>query len=327
MNPTNSIMDEVQEIRQKAQAFRKQKRYSDAVGLYQALWNEHRDKCNEWDGWGYATCLRKLGKPETALDICRAVYQFKPEFKAGKNLYAWCIYDTEIRNDDETIKNNEKNFFRAVNAILNLTVQDEYSPYSKTILRVVDYLSKTKVSFPADDIISWLDKLDANGLSKEPFIIGDIDDIQKEIPSEKEKWYSIKAKVLEKLGRYKDCIDLCEIALTDIDGFHYSGDIWLKRRIALCKDKLGRKDEAAEGLELILQQRKEWFIQHELARIYYELGKNDKALTVAIDSALNFGKDENKWELFLLLAQILIADSRLDARSIAMMKSEKTGQT
>ena len=34
-------MDEVQEIRQNAQAFRKQKRYSEAVGLYQALWIEH----------------------------------------------------------------------------------------------------------------------------------------------------------------------------------------------------------------------------------------------------------------------------------------------
>lgn len=203
MNISNSIMDKVQEIRQKAQTFRKQKRYSEAVDLYQALWTEHRDKCNEWEGWGYATCLRKLGKPEAALEICRTVYQIKPEFKVGKNLYAWCIYDIEIKKDNETIRNNEKNFFRAVNAILNITVQDEYSPYSKTILRVVDYLSKTKVSFPADDIFGWLEKLDENVLSKEPFIIEDIDDKQKEIPSEKEKCYSIKAKALEKLERIR----------------------------------------------------------------------------------------------------------------------------
>jgi len=316
-------MDEIQEIRQNAQAFRKQKRYSEAVGLYQALWTENRDKCNEWEGWGYAHCLRKLGKSYDALDVCRNVYQMCPDFQAGKNLYAWCIYDTEIRKDNETINKDEKNFFKAVNAILNLTVQDEYSPYSKTILRVVDYLSKAKISFPADDIISWLEKLDENGLSKEPFIIEDVDGKQKEIPSEKEKCYSINAKALEKLGRYKDCMDLCENALADIDGFHYSGDIWLKRRIALCKDKLGRKDEAAEGLELILQQRKEWFMQHELARIYYELGKNEKALTVAIDSALNFGKDENKWELFLLLARILIVDNMLDVARMHLLFAAK----
>jgi cold shock CspA family protein len=164
-----------------------------------------------------------------------------------------------------------------------------------------------------------LEKLDEKKLSKKAFVFEDIDGKQKEIPSEKEKWYSIKAKALEKLERYKDCIDLCENSLTDIDGFHYSGDIWQKRRIALCKYKLGRKDEAAEGLELILQQRKEWFIQHELARIYYELGKNKKAIKVAIDSALNFGKDENKWELFLLLARLLVANNRLDEAKMHLL--------
>ena len=316
-------MDEVQEIRQNAQAFRKQKRYSEAVCLYQTLWTEHRDKCNEWEGWGYASCLRKLGKSETALQICREVYQIKSDFKAGKDLYAWCVYDTEIKKDNEEIKNKEKSFFEAVNAILKLTVQNEYSPYSKTILRVVDYLSKTKVSFPADDIIRWLEKLDENGISKEPFVVKDSDDKQKEIPSDKEKWYSIKAKALEKLGRYEDCVALCENALADVDRFHYSGDIWLKRRIALCKDKLGRKDEAAEGLEIILQQRKEWFMQNELARIYYELGKNEKALTVAIDSALNFGRDENKWGLFLLLARILSDDSKLDEAKMHLLFAAK----
>ncbi len=316
-------MDDIQEIRQNAQAFRKQKRYGEAVGLYQALWTEHRDKCNGWDGWGYATCLRKLGKSETALEICRTVYKMEPDLEPGKNLYAWCIYDTEIKKDNDTIKNNEKNYFKAVNAIINLTVQNEYSPYSKAILRVVDYLAKTKVSFPADDIINWLEKLDENGLSKEPFVIEDIDGKQKGIASEKEKWFSIKAKALEKLGRYEECMDLCENALGDIDRFHYSGDIWLRRRIALCKGKLGRKDEAAEGLKLILQQRKEWFIQHELARIYYELGKNEEALTAAIDSALNFGKDENKWELFLLMARILREANRLDAARMHLLFAAK----
>ena len=216
-------MDEIQEIKQKAQVFRKQKRYSEAVVFYQSLWTENREKCNEWEGWGYATCLRKLDKSEEALEICRDVYQIKPEFKAGKNLYAWCIYDTEIKKDNETIKKDEKNFFKAANAILSLTDQDEYSPFSRTILRVVDYLSEIRISFPADDIISWLEKLDDEKLSKEAFIFKNVDGEQKETPSEKEKWYSIKAKAIEKLECYEDCIDLCEKALADIMGRLQSG--------------------------------------------------------------------------------------------------------
>ena len=305
-------MDEVQEIKQNAQAYRKQERYNDAVDLYRELWTEHRERCNEWEGWGYAICLRKLGNSEKALEICRAVYQTKPEFKAGKNLYAWCIYDTEIKKDNEQIKKDEGKFYKAVSAIQELTSQDQYSPHSKTIFRAIDYLIETKQIYPAEAVIGWIDKLDQNTLSDEPYRFIGADGKQREVQSEKEKWFAIKTKSLEKLGRYEECTDICKEALETILNFHYNNDVWFKRRIALSKAYLGDKQKAAEELETILQRKKEWFIEHEIANIYFDLGDNKKALDYAIDAALNFGKNENKWELFLLMAQILIAQGRVD---------------
>ena len=178
-----------------------------------------------------------------------------------------------------------------------LTSQDQYSPYVKTIFRVIDYIIKSRASYPANDIINWVDKLDMNGLSQEPFtFIGD-DQKHREIQSDQEKWFAIKTKALEKNGVYEECIELCEKALLNISKFHYSNDIWFKRRIALSKAHLGDKRKAADELEVLLQNKKEWFIQHELARIHYDLGNIEKALKFAIEAALNFGKNEYKWEL------------------------------
>ena len=305
-------MDEVQEIKQNAQAYRKQERYNDAVDLYRKLWTEYRERCNEWEGWGYATCLRKLGKAEEALEICRAVYQTKPNFKAGKDLYAWCIYDTEIKKDNEQIKKDEEKFYKAISAIQNLTTQDQYSPHAKTIFRVIDYLIQTKQIYPAEAIIGWTDKLDQNTLSDEPYRFIGADGKHREVQSDKERWFAIKTKSLEKLGRYEECTEISTEALATLSNFHYNNDVWFQRRIALSKAHLGDKQKAAEDLEKILQRKKEWFIQHEIANIYYDLGNYERALKYAIDAALNFGKNENKWELFLLMAQILIAQGRID---------------
>ena len=305
-------MSEIQKIKKEALELRKQSRYSEALKLYNDLWANHRESCNEWEGWGFATCLRKLGNSEEALEICRTIYQSKPDFEAGNNLYAWCIYDTEIKQDNEQIKKNEKKYFKAVNAILNLTRQDQYSPYTKTIFRLIDYLIQTKQLYPAEAVIGWLDKLDRSSLSDEPYRFIGTDGKHREVQSDKERWFAIKTKSLEKLGRYEECTEISKEALATLSNFHYSNDVWFQRRIALSKAHLGDKQKAAEELEKILQRKKEWFIQHEIANIYYDLGDNKNALNYAIDAALNFGKNENKWELFLLMAQILIAQGRID---------------
>jgi tetratricopeptide (TPR) repeat protein len=316
-------MSEIQKIKKEALELRKQGRYSEALKLYNDLWANHGESCNEWEGWGFATCLRKLGNSEEALEICRTIYQNKPDFEAGKKLYAWCVYDTEIKKDNEQIKKDENKFFKAANAILTLTQQDQYSPYTKTIFRVIDYLIKTKASYPADDIMGWVDKLDPNSLSREPFSFKGHDGKHREIQSDQEKWFAIKTKALEKIGSFQECIELSERALINTEKFHHNNDIWFKRRIALSKANLGDKNQAVEELKNILQNKKEWFIQHEIAQICYDLGKMEEALVFAIEAALNFGISENKWELFLLMARILKSQDRLDDAKKHLMFAAK----
>jgi len=305
-------MNETAELRRKASDLRKGRRYAEAMHLYQELWHEHRDTCNEWDGWGLASCLRKVGESKKALEVCRDVYQLAPDFVQGRSLYAWCIYDTELKKENEEILRDENTFFKAAKAILGLTQQDQYTPYVKTVFRVIDYIAKSRSSFPAKDILPWVDELDYNGLSETPFSFVSDDGKRMEIQSDKEKWFAIKTKALEKSASYRECIELSEMALNSIRKFHSSNDIWLKRRIALSKANLGDKKSSADDLENLLRDRKEWFIQHKLAQIHFDLDQTDQALKYAIDAALNFGKDENKCGLFMLMAQILIEKGDTD---------------
>ena len=305
-------MLDIAEIKQNAKKLREEGCFEEACEPYGELWDNHRDKCNKWDMWGYATCLRKVGRSNEALEICRELYSCESKFQQGKNLYAWCIYDTEIKKDLEQIKNEEEVFFKAVTAIQTLTTQDQYSPYSKAIFAVIDYLNKAKNVYPAKDILNWLDELDHTSLSEEPFQFIDDRGRSRELQSEKEKWYATKTKCLQKLNNHDECILFCQEALEKFSKFHYFNDVWFKRRIALSKAQLGDKVKAAEELEEILKRKKDWFIQFELAGIYHDLQDNQKALKYAVESALNFGKVEYKWELFYLLAQILIAEGRID---------------
>lgn len=292
------------EAKQKASSLRKNKNFKSAVKIFSDIWNNQRDKCDKWDGWGYALCLRKTGESNKALEVCREVYNMDPDFEFNNNLYAWCIYDTEIKRDHDDIKKNPGNFFKAAEGIIELVDPDKFSPYNRTVFKVIDYLDYGQ-NTPANKIIEWIEKLEVNSLSSNPFSFTDSEGEQREAPSDKEKYFAIKTKALEELEEYQKCREWSERALSEIDKFHYDNDIWFKRRIALAEGFLGDPKQAVEELKNLLAYKYEWYIQHNIAFFYYKMENYDQALTFSGAAALNHGKPKFKWELFLLIGDIL----------------------
>ena len=108
-----------------------------------------------------------------------------------------------------------------------------------------------------------------------------------------------------KLGEWQECFDKSKEALEKIDNFHYSNDVWLSRRVALSKKNLGNAEDTIEELQTILKKKREWFIQKELAELYFEKGDLDAAYKMAIDAIINFGPIEFKVDLLYLIGKIL----------------------
>jgi tetratricopeptide (TPR) repeat protein/cold shock CspA family protein len=305
-------MADVNELKQQASELRKQKAYQEASEIFKILWEEHRDQCNEWDGWGYAYSLRKLGNISLACEVSIEVYEKWPEFEHIRSLSAWCIYDTEIKKDIEEIKQSESNFFEAVNKIINLVAQDKYSPLSLTIFKVVDYLEKSKNNYSAEFINNWLERLNPEGLSLETWTGKDQRGRTVEHASDKEKWFVKKAKVLYEMGRFQECIDTSQKALSVIPVFHYRNDKWIKRLISLSYYALGEYEEGLGWLNQIMDHQPEWFLYQDKARFLSQLGDKKEALRHAAIAALDPQQLGFKWNLFFEIGKILLDQGEID---------------
>lgn len=284
-----------EEFTNQLKRLRELKKYLDSVQYYEQNYRNYEKELTHWDKWTYAHCLRKIGKVVKALEICRLIWRNDPEFLPNNNLYAWCIYDTEIKKDQIL---NEKQFLKAANAIIKLTNQDDkYSPYVITVFKVLNHF---KNPYKIDKILEWTEKINPIILDSTEKIINEI-----KIASDKENYYSIRTEALLRNNKFHDCIELAENALNDIDNFHNDNDIWLKRRIAKSYFHLGNNQISLELLKEILNKRMEWFIQYEIAGIYFELKNYDEALRYAVASAINYGEPKKKIKLFEIIADIM----------------------
>lgn len=300
-------MQDIQTIKKQADEFRKAKKYADALPLYKQLWEEYRENCNEWEGWAYAFCLKQQKDYKKSLDVCREVYKLKPDFENIKGVYAWCIYFTEIALK---VINDEPKFFKAGEGILKLSKQDDqYSPYTQTIFKILEYLND-KAIYPTDKILEWTNKLNYEILDNTPFSFTDNEGKTRELAPKKEQYFMWRTKALLEKGLFEECIELSQKALDTFENFHYSNEIWFARRISLSYKGLGQPEIALEQLKFLLKRKNEWFIHKEIAEIYFEQGNNEQALKFAINSALGFGDADKKLNVYKLLSEILISTNQ-----------------
>lgn len=301
---TNTI-----ELRDKASALRKSKDFNLALPLYEELWKNRPNERNEWDGWGYASCLRKVRRAQEAEQVCRDTLKIKSDFAYARNELAWCLYDLYIKKSDEEIARDEQPYLRAAKEVTSLVRQDQFSAFAKTILHVSDYL-KSKPNPRAQDRYAWLSQLDPAQLSTDTFQFTDATGAQRTLASDKERCFASLTDVLVGLTQWEKCISIGEQALKQIQQFHYDNDIWIRRRIAIAKGKLGRRTEAIADLRDLLVRKKEFFIQHDLAELLAQEGLTDEAFSFAAQAALGHGEPQMKLGVFELLGQLLRAADR-----------------
>lgn len=294
--------DDYQYLKNQAEALRKQGQATQAIPLYEKLWQEQGDEPDKWIGWGYAHCLRKIGQSSEALEVCRDVYKIDPTFSRNNNLYGWCVYDIGIKQSENGF--DQEKFDRAANAIVKITRQDQFSPYELTIFRYISHLRKMQ-SVRWYLVLEWTNRLNSELLSTEPNIYSDDSGKQIVSASPLEKYYAHKGKALEQLGRYEECLMVSSEAIDKFDTLHDGNEIWFARRLALSKKNLGHLTEALEDLRNLVTRKPDWFIHLDIAHIQYELGHTEDALVSASTAALASVPLALKSGVYKLLAQIM----------------------
>jgi tetratricopeptide (TPR) repeat protein len=199
--------------------------------------------------------------------------------------------------------------------ILNSFNSDFTQTLSSNLFTIVLKSEKKKPAPNWKLVNEFCNKIDREILSKSCSTIqvdrkGQLKDM--ELASDFENWYAYKTKALSKLGEWQECFDLSREALERVEKFHYSNDVWFSRRVALSKRNLGNTEDTIQELNNILKKKREWFIQKELAELYFEKGDVQSALKQATDAINNFGPIEFKVDLLFLLGKILKHQEELE---------------
>lgn len=128
---------------------------------------------------------------------------------------------------------------------------------------------------------------------------------QTEFASDREKWYSMKSKALMKLWRFEECAEISKRALESFEKFHYSNDTWFSRRITLANIQLGKADSAIADMEAIYRKKREWYVEKDLAELYFHRKEYARAVEFCMRALANFGDLEHKVGVLELVGDAL----------------------
>jgi len=317
---------------------RKEKKNKEALSFFKSnklKFNENEIAGNEYLVSNILYCLRDINETDYGfLFLNEYNIEINKETKSRiLTAYGWLLwskYKEEYAKNDGKIDQDVKTFdddrkfdiqsnahhgktelISKIEGVIPLLYEkgDDFSRnLISNLFLVVVKTEKDKPSINWKLINDFCSNFDPNELSTEcPIFEIDRKGIKqkKEFASELEKWFGTKTKALEKLGEWQECFELSKRALDTLNRFHDSNDSWFARRIALAKKNLGSPKETIEELKTILKNKNEWFIQKELADIYFEENDIEDAFKYAIEAITNYGPLEYKINLLFLLGKIL----------------------
>jgi tetratricopeptide (TPR) repeat protein len=331
------------DFKQEISKLKKDGKYTEALAYFKSNMNSFIDQIggDEYLLSDIITCLRKSNQLDAAFRFIE-LYDLKIDENQKERIltaYGWLLWskfkaehaihtdkfdnkDTLVDDDDhETIDIqpiDKSELLIRIETLFPILFNIE-SDYTKTLIsNLFNIVLKSEKKKPTPNwnlINDFCNRIDRNKLST------DCDTItverkgtpsQMELASDFENWYAYKTKALAKLGQWEECCILSKEALDKIHKFHYSNDVWFLRRIAFSMIKSGDCDSAIKELQIILKKKKEWFIQKELAELYFEKNDLERSFKYAIDAINNFGPIEFKVDLLFLLGKMLKQKNELE---------------
>lgn len=325
---------------------KKEKKFSEALSYYKenkTNFSKEQISNNEYIVSDIISCLRYTNQFDAGFQFLK-IYDIKIENSQKERIltaYGWLLWSKfKAENDNSSSFDDETQFFEEdeedfqqqnfhydknelierIEILITILLQLN-SDFSKTLVsNLFSIVLKSEKKKPAPNwklINDFCSQIDPAQLSTDCSTIqverkGRIQDM--ELASDFENWYAYKTKALMKLREWQECFDTSKEALEKVVNFHYSNDVWFSRRVALSKKNLGNAEDTIEELESILKKKPEWFIQKELAELYFEKDYLDAAFKMSMDAINNFGPLEFKVDLLYLIGNIL---NKLDKSDLA----------
>ena len=318
-------------------ALKKEKKYSEVLNYFKenkADFNTQQISNNEYIISDLITCLRHTNHIDAGFQFLN-IYGIEINSETKERIlsaYGWLLWskykvehstgneneqENDFFDDDEEIQldsnfHYDKNeLLERIENVLPLLFQINNSFQQTLISNLISIVLKSEKKKPAPNwrlVNDFCNSINPELLSTDCSTIqverkGQTKDM--ELASDMENWYAYKTKALSKMGEWQECFEKSKEALEKLDSFHYSNDVWFSRRVALSKKNLGNTDDTISELESILRKKREWFIQKELAELYFDKEDFERAFKYATEAINNFGPLEFKVDLLFLIGKIL----------------------
>ena len=173
------------EIQQEAKRLRQEKKYDEALPLYEELWNETGAS---FDGAGLLNCLRKLKQYDKAIPLAEKLVKKLPDFQWAKIEAIWTYIEGKLNKFEEDASVDE--IIEIANGIMDLKPE---GPAEK--LAVFKVLKAAKASGDWKIVNEWSDKLNPEILSTTPMT----DEEGREMKRAAEKIIAIRLAILNKI--------------------------------------------------------------------------------------------------------------------------------
>ena len=278
----------------------KGKKFKEIIDLYRSL---QESDFGQWDYYYCSVSFWKLGNYREGHRLSRNGLLKYRDFMALRAPYCWCLYYLYIRDfPNDIIK--EIDFIKAIDSIIRYSEQRPYTPYELSLWKAISYFKGKPGSYAEqiDNYLSLLNPLILSDVPKQVNFRGK----DREIESDREKWYSLKSNILIQKKDYTTCIKICNEALHSIAKLHHDNDVWFRYRIATSDFKLGNDEKAAEQFNKILATKEHWIIYNGLFDIYRIQGKSEPALKSACKAMLAPGEYKSKVNLLENISDFLL---------------------
>lgn len=291
----------------------------EAYNLCRKAWNDFQEEYNNYDATFTIGLARKIDTAEFNF-ILELLRKFPDDLFVNSNC-GWYLFDKFIKGK---LPDQIREDLGQIERMLGLLKQKDQSTdtqypciFTIIIYKIIDAISSNV--FNAPRILEFLNRLNPDFLSKVE------DSYQHETKGELltsshlEKYYGLKTKALLKVEDYENCLAESNAALESLDNFHYDNEMWFMMRKALCLEHLDQQEESERIFKSLIQSRAgstKWFLYRDLAVLYYDQEKYDKALIYSIEAALNGQEPKFLIKLYRFQAQVLFKLNRVNEAKV-----------
>jgi tetratricopeptide (TPR) repeat protein len=280
-------MNDIVELKQKANELRKAKEFKEALPIYRSLWEETGDR---FDGSGLLHCLRRLELFDEAIALADVLITKYPDFDWCRNEVVWTYIQGMLGKSSE--QESLEKIKETANKIMSLN--PEGLALRTVVFRV---LKSAKSTGHWDTVNEWVGKISPDTLDINPSET----DFNKGGWSDQALWYNYQLRGL--LERRE--VDAEEIKKAIATANELSERFPKQRRFFLRLAALGNHILGNLGESEIVYQnlcvgpKPDWWLLHEYGKVVRDQGRNEDALKLLCRAAINHSKLPSMVTLFI----------------------------